>query len=144
MPITIRSIGKQIMSRQGLGLDRSTLADWVGRAAYELRPVFDAPVADLKRSSKLFMDETRAPVASSVRSALQDRHVPDHRHSGTRHRIDHPPGNRNHDTCRAQNLQVLTRRPLLDATNTDLLAEIEMQPIMNLDFIADVGRMNGR
>lgn len=27
----------QIMSRQGIYLDRSTLADWVGRAAYELR-----------------------------------------------------------------------------------------------------------
>lgn len=52
----------QIMSRQGLDLDRSTLADWVGRAAYELRPVFNALIADLKRSTKLFMDETRAPV----------------------------------------------------------------------------------
>ncbi|MET3775006.1 transposase [Rhizobium alvei] len=52
----------QIMSRQGLDLDRSTLADCVGRAAYELRPVFDALMVDLKRSTKLFMDETRAPV----------------------------------------------------------------------------------
>lgn len=52
----------QIMSRQGVDLDRSTLADWVGRAAFELRPVFDALIADLKRSTKLFMDETRAPV----------------------------------------------------------------------------------
>ncbi len=52
----------QIMSRQGLDLDRSTLAEWVGRAACELRPVFDALIADLKRSTKLFMDETRAPV----------------------------------------------------------------------------------
>lgn len=52
----------QIMGRQGIDIDRSTLADWVGRAAYELRPVFDALISDLKRSSKLFMDETRAPV----------------------------------------------------------------------------------
>lgn len=52
----------QIYSRQGIALDRSTLADWVGRAAFELRPVYDALMADLKRSSKLFMDETRAPV----------------------------------------------------------------------------------
>ncbi|MBY3476179.1 IS66 family transposase [Rhizobium laguerreae] len=52
----------QIMSRQGIDLDRSTLADSVGRAAFELRPVFDALIADLKRSTKLFMDETRAPV----------------------------------------------------------------------------------
>jgi transposase len=52
----------QIYSRQGIDLDRSTLAGWVGKAAYELRPVFDALTTDLKRSSKLFMDETRAPV----------------------------------------------------------------------------------
>ena len=52
----------QIYSRQGIDLDRSTLADWVGRAAFELRPVYDALMADLKRSTKLFMDETRAPV----------------------------------------------------------------------------------
>ena len=52
----------QIYSRQGIDLDRSTLGDWVGRAAFELRPVFDALIADLKQSGKLFMDETRAPV----------------------------------------------------------------------------------
>jgi len=52
----------QIYSRQGVDLDRSTLAAWVGKAAFELRPVFDALLADLKRSPKLFMDETRAPV----------------------------------------------------------------------------------
>jgi transposase len=52
----------QIYSRQGVDLDRSTLADWVGRAAFELRPVHDALMADLKRSTKLFMDETRAQV----------------------------------------------------------------------------------
>ena len=52
----------QIYGRQGIDLDRSTLADWVGRAAFELRPVFDCLLANLKRSTKLFMDETRAPV----------------------------------------------------------------------------------
>lgn len=52
----------QIYSRQGIDLDRSTLAGWVGKAAYELRPVFDALMADLRRSTKLLMDETRAPV----------------------------------------------------------------------------------
>jgi len=36
----------QIYSRQGIDLDRSTLAGWVGKAAYELWPVFDALMAD--------------------------------------------------------------------------------------------------
>ena len=52
----------QIYSRSGVDLDRSTLAAWVGKAAYELAPVFDCLIQDLKQSTKLFMDETRAPV----------------------------------------------------------------------------------
>lgn len=52
----------QIFARQGIDLDRSTLADWVGTAAYELKPVFERLVTHLKRSTKLFMDETPAPV----------------------------------------------------------------------------------
>ena len=52
----------QIYSRQGVDLDRSTLASWVGKAAYELRPVYDCLLKNLKQSSKLFMDETTAPV----------------------------------------------------------------------------------
>ena len=52
----------QIMARSGLDLDRSTLAGWVGKAAFHLRPVADRLARHLKTSSKLFMDETRAPV----------------------------------------------------------------------------------
>ncbi len=52
----------QIYARSGLDLDRSTLAGWVGKASFHLRPVVDRLARHLKRSSKLFMDETRAPV----------------------------------------------------------------------------------
>jgi hypothetical protein len=52
----------QIYARQGVNLDRSTLADWVGMAAFLLRPaharLFERPQA----SDKLFADETTAPV----------------------------------------------------------------------------------
>jgi len=52
----------QIYARQGVNLDRSTLADWVGRAAFLLRPVHQRLLDRLKTSSKLFADETTAPV----------------------------------------------------------------------------------
>ena len=52
----------QIYARQGIALDRSTLADWVGRAAFLLRPVHERLLAVLKSSTKLFADETTAPV----------------------------------------------------------------------------------
>jgi transposase len=63
----------QIYSGQGVDLDRSTLADWVGRAAFEPRPVHDALTANLKRSTKPFMDETRAPVLDPGGQKNQDR-----------------------------------------------------------------------
>jgi len=52
----------QIYARQGINLDRSTLADWVGRAAFLLRPVHERLLGMLKSSTKLFADETTAPV----------------------------------------------------------------------------------
>jgi transposase len=52
----------QIYARQGIQLDRSTLADWTGRAAWLLRPLHDRLLDRLKSSSKLFADETTAPV----------------------------------------------------------------------------------
>lgn len=52
----------QIYARQGITLDRSTLADWVGRAAWLLRPVHERLLTRLKTSTKLFADETTAPV----------------------------------------------------------------------------------
>src|SRR5215204_2641064 len=52
----------QIYARQGVKLDRSTLADWVGRAAFLLRPVYERLLERLRASAKLFADETTAPV----------------------------------------------------------------------------------
>ena len=52
----------QIYARQGIDLDRSTLADWVGRAAWHLRPVHERLLEYIRASTKIFADETRAPV----------------------------------------------------------------------------------
>ena len=52
----------QIFARQGVILDRSTLADWVGRAALLLEPVRGRLLDQLRGSAKLFADETTAPV----------------------------------------------------------------------------------
>ncbi|WP_144440064.1 IS66 family transposase [Methylobacterium sp. AMS5] len=52
----------QIDARQGVNLDRSTLADWVGKAAFLLRPVHARLFERPKASDRLFADETTAPV----------------------------------------------------------------------------------
>ncbi|MGB0908451.1 MAG: IS66 family transposase [Maricaulaceae bacterium] len=61
----------QIFARQNVHIDRSTLAGWVGRAAFELQPVYLALMADLKTSTKLFMDETTAPVQEPGRGKVK-------------------------------------------------------------------------
>jgi len=52
----------QILARSGIDLHRSTLAGWIGKAAFHLAPVVDRLAEHLKTSTKLFMDETSAPV----------------------------------------------------------------------------------
>ena len=52
----------QIMARQGVDLDRSTLAFWVGYAAAEIAPVAARLRKMLLGSARLFADETRVPV----------------------------------------------------------------------------------
>jgi hypothetical protein len=52
----------QIYARQGIDLDRSTLADWVGHAAWHLRPLQERLLTRLKELPRLFADETTAPV----------------------------------------------------------------------------------
>ncbi len=50
----------QIYARQGVNLDRSTLADWVGRAAFLLRPVHEQLLAVLKGSTVSGSTTTRS------------------------------------------------------------------------------------
>src|SRR4051794_31504717 len=52
----------QILARQGIAIDRATLAFWVGYAAAEITPLWRLMRQELLRSTKLFVDETTAPV----------------------------------------------------------------------------------
>jgi transposase len=50
------------MRLQGLPVDRSTLAGWVGAAAAEIKPVYLRMKEIVLASAKIVVDETRAPV----------------------------------------------------------------------------------
>jgi hypothetical protein len=52
----------QILARQGIEIDRATLAFWVGYAAAEVKPLWRLMRDELLCSTKLFVDETTAPV----------------------------------------------------------------------------------
>jgi len=52
----------QVMKLQGLPIDRSTLAFWVGTAGAELKPLYLRMKEILLSSAKIVVDETRAPV----------------------------------------------------------------------------------
>ena len=52
----------QIFARQGVELDRSTLANWVGGTAWWLEPLRDRLAEHVFASEKLFADDTPLPV----------------------------------------------------------------------------------
>src|SRR5438128_2676806 len=56
----------QILERQGIEIDRATLAFWVGYASAELKPIWQRIRGVLLGSSRLFVDETRAPRVKPV------------------------------------------------------------------------------
>ncbi len=51
-----------IYRRAGITLDRSTLADWVGRSCWWLKPLHDLLTTTVLASNKLFADDTPVPV----------------------------------------------------------------------------------
>jgi transposase len=52
----------QIIARQGITLDRSTLCDWVGRACWWLTPLYELMLSTVLSSPVLFADDTTLPV----------------------------------------------------------------------------------
>jgi hypothetical protein len=52
----------EMLKRQGIALDRSTLGAWVGRACWWLRPLYELVLSTVLSSEKVFADETRLPV----------------------------------------------------------------------------------
>jgi transposase len=62
----------QIYARQGVDLDRSTLADWVGHAAWHLRPLHEHLLMRLRELPRLFADETTAPVLDPGRGRTKN------------------------------------------------------------------------
>ena len=52
----------EIYARQGLDLDRSTLADWVGQSARLLRPLVDALGVHVMTAERVHGDDTTVPV----------------------------------------------------------------------------------
>ena len=52
----------EMLKRQGITIDRSTLSDWVGRTCWWLRPLYDLTVSTVLSAPVLFADDTTLPV----------------------------------------------------------------------------------
>lgn len=52
----------RMLAGQGLRLDRSTLARWMKKAAWWLKPLYDLQLKTIHRASRIFCDETPLPV----------------------------------------------------------------------------------
>jgi transposase len=60
MPLNRQAL---VMARHGVPIDRTVLADWMGRTGAAIAPVVDRMAVVLKQgSSRLYVDETTAPV----------------------------------------------------------------------------------
>jgi transposase len=81
----------EIYAREGVDLDRSTLADWVGAASYLLSPLVDQLRKHVLAASKLHADDTPVPVLApgtgKTKTARLWTYVRDHRPAGS----DVPP-----------------------------------------------------
>ena len=73
----------QIFSREGIDLDRSTLADWVGKSTALLEPLADAIARHVLKGQALFADDTPvkllAPGSGKTRTARLWAYVRDER-----------------------------------------------------------------
>jgi transposase len=61
----------QILKRQGIALDRSTLSAWVGRACWWLKPLYDLVLGTVLSSNKVFADETTLPMLDPGRGRTE-------------------------------------------------------------------------
>lgn len=62
----------EIFARDGIDLDRSTLAGWVGQTAALLRPLLEALAKEVMGSSVLFGDDTPVPVLDPGRGKTKE------------------------------------------------------------------------
>jgi transposase len=81
----------EIFAREGIELDRSTLADWVGHASYLLAPLIEATRRHVLAASKIHADDTPIPVLApgtgKTKTARLWTYVRDDRPAG----VDTPP-----------------------------------------------------
>jgi hypothetical protein len=101
----------QIMRLQGLPVDRSTLAGWVGAAAAEIKPVYLRVKDIVLGSAKIVVDETRAPVSVLPGEAPHPSRM---RRYGLQHLRHREP--RSADERRA--IRQTETRPLVEALKT--------------------------
>lgn len=59
------------MAREGVDLERSTLADWVGQVSQLVTPLADAIGRHVKQASHVFADDTTAPTLSPGKGKTQ-------------------------------------------------------------------------
>jgi transposase len=52
----------EMLKREGITIDRSTLSDWVGRTCWWLRPLYELVTSTVMAAPKLFADDTTLPV----------------------------------------------------------------------------------
>jgi transposase len=81
----------EIYDREGVELERSTLADWVGGAAALLKPLVDALAKDVMAGDVLHGDDTPVPVLDPGRGKTKTGRLWAYVRDGRPHASERPP-----------------------------------------------------
>jgi transposase len=82
---------QQIYAREGVDLERSTLADWVGRSTALLDPLVEALRKDVLESAVLHGDDTPVPVLAPGLGKTRTARLWTYVRDGRPHKSDQPP-----------------------------------------------------
>jgi transposase len=81
----------QIYEREGVEIDRSTMADWVGRSAVLLDPLVEAVGRHVFEAEAIFTDDTPVPVLDPGRGCTKTGRFWAYVHDGRAHGSNAPP-----------------------------------------------------
>jgi len=81
----------QIYEREGVEIDRSTMADWVGRSAVLLDPLVEAVGRHVFEAEAIFTDDTPVPVLDPGRGRTKTGRFWAYVHDGRAHGSNAPP-----------------------------------------------------
>ena len=119
---------------------RGTVDDWAGAGRFRILLPLDDSVIVPEASSETALDEQMMKIEQ--RRYRYTRRV-DSCHTGAGDRVQHPCGDCRDYAGHCLNVNNLAGGALFGVVSADVASMERMPPVMDFDFLPDMGRMNG-